>query len=216
MKFTIKKIGHSCVTYERDGVKIMVDPGDWAPEAVKETGIAAIFITHKHPDHCFPPALETLLANNPAAMIRTNPDVGATLTEKGITWEKFEDGDKIEIGRIIVEGVGQLHAKIHPEIPDISNTGLFIDNTFFHPGDSHVPPERQVKVLALTLISPWNTIEQTIEFARAVAPQFCFSIHDGLLRPEAARLKGIPKEFLAKNGIDYFVLQDGESRAFDL
>lgn len=215
MKFTITKIGHSCITYERDGVKIMVDPGDWSPEAVKETGIAAIFITHKHPDHCFPPALETLMKNNPGVVIKTNSDVGGVLTEKGIAWERFEGGDRLEIGGIAVEGIGKLHAKIHPEISDISNTGLMFDDAFFHPGDSHVPPNRAVKVLALPLISPWNTIEHSIEFARAVKPENCFNIHDGLLRPEAARLKGIPKEFLAKNGIEYSVLEDGMSQTFE-
>ena len=216
MKFTIKKIGHSCVTYERDGVKILVDPGDWSEGAEKEAGISQIFITHKHPDHLSIPMLQALVLGNPGVKVWTNNDVGVELDKSGIPWELFEDGVR-EFGSIKIEAVGKFHARIHRDLPDIGNTGLYFDDgAFFHPGDSHLLPNKPVQVLALPFMAPWCGIEQATDFALGVKPKHCFGIHDGFLRKEAERFRSLPKGFLEKAGIDYFVLENGESRTFEI
>lgn len=216
MKFTIKKIGHSCVTYERDGVKILIDPGDWSDGAENETSIRHIFITHKHPDHLHVPTLQALIERNPGAKVWTNSDVGSELTKNVIAWNLFEEGQQ-EFGGIQIEAIGQYHARIHRDQALIGNTGLlFDDGTFFHPGDSHLLPGKPVKVLALPFMAPWCTIEQAVDFAIGVSPKHCFGIHDGFLREEAVRFQNLPKCFLEQARIDYFVLANGEGRTFEI
>ncbi|MCB9822945.1 MBL fold metallo-hydrolase [Candidatus Nomurabacteria bacterium] len=52
----ITKLVHSCLLIEKDGKKILVDPGvySWQNEAVKNinfSGLASVVVTHNHPDH---------------------------------------------------------------------------------------------------------------------------------------------------------------------
>ena len=52
----ITKLVHSCLLVEKDGKKVLVDPGSysWQDEKVKSfdfSNISAVVITHNHPDH---------------------------------------------------------------------------------------------------------------------------------------------------------------------
>ncbi len=52
----VTKLTHSCLLIEKDGKKILVDPGiySWKNDKVKSSdfsGISAVLVTHNHPDH---------------------------------------------------------------------------------------------------------------------------------------------------------------------
>jgi hypothetical protein len=66
MKLT--KYAHACVALEKNGSRILLDPGTFTPEAKDAlTGAAAVLITHEHFDH-FDHALL-------AAALETDPDL---------------------------------------------------------------------------------------------------------------------------------------------
>jgi hypothetical protein len=46
----LTKHGHACVTVEKDGRRIVLDPGELTPEDAT-VGAEAVLITHEHFDH---------------------------------------------------------------------------------------------------------------------------------------------------------------------
>ena len=51
----------------------------------------------------------------------------------------------------------------------------------FHPGDALTVPEDRVPVLLLPLVGPWLKTSEMIDYAREVAPQRAYAIHDAIL-----------------------------------
>ena len=95
------------------------------------------------------------------------------------------------------------------------NTGYFIDNKLFYPGDSFHNPERQVDVLALPVAGPWCKVPDAIRYALSVKPKKAFPVHDGMLQRD--RIGGshiIPEKVLTENGIQFVIMNDGDERYF--
>jgi hypothetical protein len=76
---------------------------------------------------------------------------------------------------------GRDHALVHRDIPIVANTGFAVDGEIFHPGDSFTVPENRVKTLLLPGNAPWLKVADMIDYARDVAPERAYAIHDGLL-----------------------------------
>jgi len=49
------------------------------------------------------------------------------------------------------------------------------------PGDSFTVPEDRVATLLLPGQAPWHKVSEMIDYARGVAPDRAYAIHDGLL-----------------------------------
>ena len=79
----IHKYGHACLSIEKDGVRIIVDPGSWNP-VPDATGVSAILITHEHGDHYDPAQVKAIQAANPDATVITHAAVGEKLAADGI------------------------------------------------------------------------------------------------------------------------------------
>lgn len=181
----ITHLGHACVLVETGGSRILIDPGAFTPGWEDVSDLAAVFITHQHPDHLDANRLPTLLSRNPDATLYTEAETSRTLDAKTV---ELEAGQAVSVGGATVTGVGSIHAEIHPDIPRIGNTGVLIsadgEPTFFHPGDAYVETPAGVDILGIPLNAPWAKLSETVTFARAVKPKTLFPIHDYLLRPE--------------------------------
>ena len=81
------------------------------------------------------------------------------------------DGDTFTAAGFSVEAHGVLHAEIHRDIPRITNTGFFIDNFLFHPGDALTVPDQQVETLLLPVHAPWSRTADLIDWVREIAPK---------------------------------------------
>ncbi len=46
----ITKFGHSCVRLSAGGSDVVIDPGGWSEREALD-GVAAVLVTHEHPDH---------------------------------------------------------------------------------------------------------------------------------------------------------------------
>jgi L-ascorbate metabolism protein UlaG (beta-lactamase superfamily) len=181
----ITHLGHSSLLVEVADSRILLDPGAWSPAAQELRDLDAVLVTHQHPDHLDQDRLPDLLRANPGAQVVADPDTAAILQGKGIDVTAFAAGDSITVGQATVDGVGEMHALIHEEIPQIHNTGMRIgaagEPTFFHPGDALDAEPEGVDVLAFPLNAPWARSREMTAFLRRLAAPHAVPVHDGLL-----------------------------------
>ena len=207
MKLT--KIGHSCLLVEEDGVRILIDPGGYTTGQNELKNLDVILITQEHPDHLNMDSVKLLLKNNPNARIFTNKGTSRMLSKETITHEFLEHKQNITIRGVLIEGFGEKHADIYPAVPQVDNTGYFIANRLFHPGDAFVRPGKPVEILALPVAAPWLTIGEALDYAKEIHPKICFPIHDGMLK-FLGPVHMLPEKVLAPLGIQFIVPEEGE------
>lgn len=206
----ITKLGHCCLLIEKNGSKILTDPGNYSEAQNQALGVNIILITHEHPDHLHIDSLKIVLQHNPNAKIYTNRGVGAILEKESIAYEFLEQGHGAEYAGFIIEGLGEKHAPIYPSVPEVINTGYLIDNIFYYPGDSFHNPQRQVEILALPVAGPWMRLSEAIDFAKQLKPQVVFPVHDGMLKIYGPTHR-LPLAELAKDNIKFISLENGQT-----
>jgi L-ascorbate metabolism protein UlaG (beta-lactamase superfamily) len=210
----ITKFGHACILVEVDGVKILLDPGDW--NALPEMdSLDAILITHEHEDHFDIGQVKELVLTHPAVRIITHQVVGKILTESGITHELIESGESVDVNGVSVESCGTEHAVVYGSVP-CRNTGFFIAGQLFVPGDAlHDVPSKPVRVLALPTGGPWMKLSEAIDYTKLVKPEIVFPIHDAMYIE--GYLKFVPAVMagnLESTGIKFVDMVTGETKEF--
>jgi L-ascorbate metabolism protein UlaG (beta-lactamase superfamily) len=211
----ITKYAHACLLIEKDGTKIIIDPGSWnaLPDA---TGVHAILITHEHQDHFDPEQVKELVANNPGVRVISHPALAEKMNEAAIAYEAIEPGVAIDVNGVAVESFGTEHAAIYKVSP-CRNTGFLIADELFVPGDAlHDVPTKPVRVLALPTAGPWMKIAEAIDYAKLVAPRVVFPIHDALYTEEVQRsfIPRIVGSVLKEDGIEFVDMPAGSSKEF--
>ncbi|HSX24738.1 MAG TPA: MBL fold metallo-hydrolase [Candidatus Andersenbacteria bacterium] len=206
----ITKIGHCCFYIKENGVGILTDPGAWSTGQNSLSGIDIILITHEHADHFHTDSIKEVLKNNPDATVVTNSAVSNLLKEQGIACEIIEDGQQKTIQGIEIAGYGKDHAVIYKTIPVVMNTGYFIANKFFLPGDAFVNPGVPIEILGMPMIGPWMKLSESIDWALSLKPKVCIPIHDGMLTPRQW-IYIAPTKVLGEAGIQFDVIESGQS-----
>jgi len=178
----ITKLGHCCLLIEEGEVHILTDPGVYTVEQCRELkNIDVVIFTHEHFDHYHLDSLKRIIVGNPQVTVLCNQGVGALLSGKGIAHQVVGDGQTVKEKGVTIEGIGELHAELHPSLPIMQNTGYFIAGRFWYPGDAFTDPGRSPEILALPVAGPWMKLSEAIEYALAQKPKVCFPVHDGLL-----------------------------------
>lgn len=90
-----------------------------------------------------------MLEKNPDVQIFCNTSVAELLTKVDIHHVTIEDGQTIDFEGIFITGHGVYHAELHKSLPLMANTGFFIDEKLFYPGDAFINPDKKIDVLAL-------------------------------------------------------------------
>jgi len=211
----VKKIGHCCLLINIEKATILTDPGRFSTDQNEITGIDAILITHEHGDHLHVDSLKEVLKNNPEAKVITNSGVAKKLDEAGIPYSLCESRGQTKVNNVLIEALDCKHEEIFEEIGQVQNTGYFIANKLFYPGDSFFDPERPVYVLALPVAGPWCKISDAVRYALRVKPQKAFPVHDGMLQKDKlGSAHHIPEVVFSKNGIEFYAMKEGDEKEF--
>ena len=176
----LTKHGHACVVVSDGDRRIVLDPGAFTDPAAL-TGATAVLITHEHADHFEPQRLRVALDADPALEVWTNAAVAAQLDGLGSRLHVVGHGDAVTVAGIDVHEHGEMHAVIHPDIPQIPNIGFLVGGQVFHPGDALTVPDEPVATLLLPVHAPWSKVGEVIDYVRAVDADQAYAIHDGLL-----------------------------------
>lgn len=175
----LTKFGHSGIRIETGATALALDPGCFTQPEVVE-GVDAVLITHEHSDHWTPELLRA--ANAPIytieAVAGVIADQAPDLVERTTV---VAPGDVFEVLGQRVEAIGELHAVIHEDLPQVYNCGYLMtieDTRIFHPGDALTLPERDVDLLLAPMSAPWMALREGINFARAVGAPRNLGIHE--------------------------------------
>lgn len=209
----ITKFGHCCLLIEENGVRILTDPGIYSTQQNELKNIDVVLITHEHADHFHIDSLKVVLQNNPQAKVITNHSVGALLEKEDIDFIVVEDGHNTDANGVLIEGYGKSHALMHTSLQPVQNTGYFIANKLFYPGDAFTNPGKPVEVLALPVAGPWMRLLEAIDYALEIHPQICFPVHEAILK-EPGSTHAIPPKVLEPKGIKFVVLEIDQEHAF--
>lgn len=210
----ITKFGHCCLLIEEKDIRILTDPGSWN-ETPNVENLDVILLSHEHADHIHIESLKTILKSNESAVIYTHIGVKKLLDAENISCILIGDGEEINIKGISIMSFGTKHACIHNDMSIVQNTGFYIANKFFYPGDSFYNPKKDIEILALPVIAPWMKIEEAIEYAKAIKPKIVFPVHDGMLKEDRrAFTRMIPKNLLEKEGIQFVDIIEGNTVDF--
>jgi L-ascorbate metabolism protein UlaG (beta-lactamase superfamily) len=187
----ITHLGHACLLVEMADTRVLVDPGTFADDLTDARDLAAVLVTHQHPDHLDPERLPALVAANPGALVLCDPDSVDVLSGLGVG-ARSHDGTATTIDGVTVTPFGRQHALIHDELPRIANVGVRLDAagepSFFHPGDALDAEPGDVDVLAFPLQAPWQRSRDMTAFLRRHRAPHAVPVHDGLLQPRGRDL----------------------------
>lgn len=197
----ITKLEHAAFILEKDGAKLVVDPGNFSRPLPDPSGVAAVVITHEHADHWDAPHLEALRAANPGVPIYGPQGVHDAASDFDVT--VVTPGDTINAGPFELAFFGGRHAVIHSSIPVVDNVGLAVDQgAVYYPGDSFTVPDGvAVDVLATPSSAPWLKVGEVIDYVLEVKPRRVFPTHEAI-NSDAGKA-------MAKSRIEWAAQQNG-------
>jgi L-ascorbate metabolism protein UlaG (beta-lactamase superfamily) len=188
----ITHLGHACLLVESGGRRVLIDPGSFSRDWHAIPGVDAVVVTHQHPDHVDAERLPGLLSGSPKARLVVEAALADDVSLLGLEAgdgrvEALAPGGRVDLGGLVLEGVGGRHAVIHEDIDRIGNVGVLLraegEPTVFHPGDAYEFAPEGVDVLAVPVVAPWASLKETVAFVRQVRPGAVVPVHDALLSP---------------------------------
>lgn len=185
--------GHACVAFERDGRKLVIDPGAYSDPSALDPTVEAVLITHEHPDHLDVARLSGVLQSSSSTQVWAPAGVVAQLVEAGADAERahaVSDGDGFSAAGLAVQVLGHDHAAVHPSFPPVVNVAYLVDQVALHPGDSFTPAPAgtDLELLFLPVAAPWLALGRAIDYLRAAAPRTAVPIHDAILSDQGKLL----------------------------
>ena len=204
----IQKFRHTCLELIKDGVSLVIDPGEWSTDFEPNKHIVGVVITHEHSDHFDKDQLQKIIAKNPAVRIVAHADIIMQLDDIMAEKQPVAAGETVTIGPFQLQFTGGAHATIHPDYPVPANLGVIVDEgELYYPGDSFVAPDCTVKTLAVPASAPWMKIAEAMDFITTARPEICFPTHNALLSTEGQQLTNAWLEKAAVSvGATYTVL----------
>ena len=212
---TITKYGHCCLLIETSEKRILTDPGRFSSSQNTLTNIDIILITHEHADHCHTDSVVHILEQNPEAIVVSNTSVATLLKQSDIDVHILEGRDAATVVDVLLEAYDGEHVEIFGDFGLVQNTGYFVEDNFFYPGDAYTLPNKSVGILALPVAGPWCKVSDAIRYALEVQPRIAFPVHDATLTEvgQAVTYPHFTRELKEKE-IDFVILEKEIPREF--
>jgi len=171
----ITKHEHACLRLELEDRMLVIDPGSFTLPLSELKNLAAVVITHEHPDHWTPEHLARIRHQFPDVPVYGPSGVAAA----GADVIVVKPGDTVTAEPFTLSFHGGRHNVIHSSIPVIENVGVLVNDALYHPGDSYqLPKGVDIRVLAAPVGGPWLKIGEAMDFVLAAKPHRAFGIHD--------------------------------------
>lgn len=123
----------------------------------------------------------------------------------------------MDINGVSVITVGSAHAAIYGGVSPCRNSGYYIGNRLFVPGDAlHDTPPGPVEILGLPCGGPWMRLSEAIDYAKKISPKTVFPLHDAMY-VESYRSELLPRIIggnLESSGIAFKDLAPGATLEF--
>lgn len=173
------KHAHACVSLEKEGGRLLIDPGTFTPNAAELIASTdTVLITHEHPDHFDEDLITAALRARSGLRVYGPAAVVGRWAEYDGRAIAVAEGDKLAAGGFEVGVFNKIHALIHADILRVANVGYLVDGDVFHPGDSYDAPPVPVRTLLLPTGGPWTKVGEAADFVRAVQPERVVQIHE--------------------------------------
>lgn len=184
----ISKFLHSCLVFEKECFKLLVDPGvfSFAEGLVKPemfNDVSAIIITHIHADHLDTDHLKKIL-DACKAEVFANGEVLQELKKSGISGTLLRES-KVNIGPFNIEAINVKHEPLL-DSPTPDMTALVIDGRVLHPVDSFeekLLSYKNIELLLLPIMAPFTNELKVADFADRLQPKQILPVHDGFAKP---------------------------------
>jgi len=204
----ITKYPQSCLLLEKEGKRILIDPGNFVAQKYKAQDLLpldGVLITHRHADHADPGLLAEL--SKSGVTIIANQDTTELLGET--VTEIIDDGGELEIGGFKVNA----HQLAHCLMPDGSegpqNTGYIIDEIFFHSGDGVQTIGIEVEVAAIPIIGPDISMKDVFAFAHQIGVTKIIPVHYDKLGAKPEEYAAMAQRF--NEPFSFSILKDEDS-----
>lgn len=205
----ITKHAHAHLTVEMHGRRLIIDPGMFSSDAV-EADVDAVVVTHEHSDHWTAAHLQTILNRNPTATVYGPQSFADAAIDVNVSVVK--DGDRAAAGPFELRFSGSAHAPIHASFPPMSNVGVTVNGTLYHPGDSYELPQENVEIVAVPIGGPWHKLAESIDWLTQMKPAQLINVHDETLSAAGQDMaKDVLGRIASRWGGRYISLARGES-----
>lgn len=174
----ITKYPQSCLIVEKDGARILIDPGSFLAgkfTAEQLPDIDAIILTHRHPDHANPELITALLAKK-SVPVYANDDTKDFLGGSVVT-HPINPGDTATVAGFAVQTYDMPHCPMPDGSAGPPNNGYVFDGTFLHAGDGVAVEGLQVENAAIAIAGPDVSLRDAADLIKAVGAKKVIPIH---------------------------------------
>lgn len=180
----ITKYPQSCVVIEKEGNKLLFDPGFFVAQKYSADifhDISAIILTHRHSDHVDENFISEIL-NLKKVPVIANEDVSELLG--GIVTKVVNNGDIFELSGFKIESLSLPHVKMVDDQTPPPNMGFIIDDELLAPGDSVEIISRGIPYVLLPIAGPDLSLRDARIFCEKIKAQIAIPVHYSIFSDE--------------------------------
>lgn len=207
----ITKLIHACILIEEDGLKILIDPGDfsWRSDRFRVfidglESLDYVVYTHSHYDHFSEDIAKLIKDKFKNIQFMGDEETSEKLKKLNIDCST-ESNDTIEL-------IYSKHEQFFPGTTMCKHLHVKIFNKLLHTGDS-MGGIKEAEITALPIYGPWEkgTIYDFLDLAIKLKPGYILPIHDWMLTHEwINEIYPRLKDFLEPHGIKFLAINNFE------
>jgi len=207
----LTKYEHACLFIEKDGAKLVIDPGGFTELPADLTGINCLIITEQHGDHFNLKNVKAILEQSPEAKIYTTQVVHDQLAEAGIASTAVQGTQTVEAAGFKLSFYETDHAPVYGKSP-CRSLPVKVDDYLYYPSDTFSTIENRVEILALPTSGPWHKSSEAIDFANKIKSSVVIPTHNGLHNDIGNNIaNSVHGDNLADSSRRYVYLESGQS-----